>query len=71
MYAVLYRSENSEYLREQFGFGKYTTIFDGKVSKYKKVCFRYAVKMNKHLKKFHIERYGHDVYFVGELKELK
>lgn len=68
MYAVIYRSENYDFLRKQ-GLGKYTTVFGGKTSKYKKVCFRFAVKMNKHLKKFHKERYGKDIYFVREVLE--
>ena len=71
MYGVMYRSENPDSLRGSFGLGKYTTVFAGKASKYKKVCFRFAVKMNKHLKKFHQENYGHNVYYVTELKELK
>ena len=68
MYGVMYRSENSDFLRK-CGFGKYTTVFGGKTSKYKKVCFRFAVKMNKHLKKFNKERYGKDIYFVCEVLE--
>lgn len=63
MYAVMYRSENSEFFRELLG-KKYTTIFGGKASKYKKVCLRFAVKMNNHIKKFHPEQYGKDIYFV-------
>lgn len=63
MYTVIYRSENSDTLR-RLGLGKYTTVNVGKVSKYKKVCLRFAVKMNKHVKKFHTERYGKNVYFV-------
>lgn len=68
MYAVMYRSENSDFLRKH-GFGKYTIFLGGKTSKYKKVCFRFAVKMNKHLKRFHTERYGKDIYFVREVTE--
>lgn len=47
MYAVMYRSENPDTLK-RYGFGKYTTVFADKASKYKKVCFRFAVRMNKH-----------------------
>ena len=68
MYAVMYRSKNSDFLRKR-GLGKYTIVFGGKTSKYKKVCFRFAVKMNKHLKRFHTERYGKDIYFVREVTE--
>ena len=71
MYAVMYRSENPDSLRGRCGLGKYTTVFGGKVSKYKKVCFRFAVKMNNHTKKFHKENFGKQVYFVTELKDLK
>ena len=71
MYGVMYRSENPDSLRGRWGFGKYTTVFAGKASKYKKVCFRFAVRMNNHLKKFHPERYGLNVYYVTEFKELK
>lgn len=70
MYAVMYRCENPDISR-RLGLGKYTTVFGGKVSKYKKVCFRFAVKMNNHLKKFHKEQFGKRVYFVTELKEIK
>ncbi len=70
MYAVMYRSENPDIL-QRYGFGKYITVFADKVSKYKKVCFRFAVRMNNHLKKFHPEDFGHRVYYVTELKELK
>lgn len=71
MYGVMYRSENPDSLRGRLGLGKYTTVFGGKASKYKKVCFRFAVRMNNHLKKFHPEDFGHRVYYVTELKELK
>ena len=71
MYGVMYRSENPDSLRGRFGLGKYTTVFAGKSSKYKKVCFRFAVRMNNYLKKFHPENYGRNVYFVTEFKELK
>lgn len=68
MYGVMYKSENSDFFRKH-GLGKYTTVFTGKTSKYKKVCFRFAVKMNKHLKKFHTEVYGKNIYFVREVTE--
>ena len=71
MYAVMYRSENPDSFRGRWGFGKYTTVFVGKYSKYKKVCFRFAVRMNNHIKKFHKEEFGKRVYFVTEVKELK
>lgn len=71
MYAVMYRSENPDSFRGRWGLGKYTTVFGGKCSKYKKVCFRFAVRMNNHIKKFHKEEFGKRVYFVTEVKELK
>ena len=68
MYAVFYRCLNDDFYKKHFG-RKYTTIFGGKHSKYKKVCFRFAVKMNNHLKKFHPEVYGKNIYFVREVTE--
>jgi hypothetical protein len=62
-YYVFYRAENSDYLKSK-GYGKYTCIKTGYKSKYKKVVFKFAVKMNTHIKKFHTDRFGKDVYFV-------
>lgn len=62
-YYVFYRAENSDYLKSK-GYGKYTCIKTEYKSKYKKVAFKFAVKMNTHIKKFHNNRFGKDVYFV-------
>lgn len=63
IYYVFYRSENSDYFKS-LGIGKYTCMKTEHKSKYKKVAFKFAVKMNTHIKKFHTDRFGKDVYFV-------
>lgn len=67
MYIVLYCSENSNYLKYK-GYGKYTCIKTEHKSKYKRIVFKYAVKMNKHIKKFHNNRFGKDFYFVRSIE---
>lgn len=66
LYQVLYRGENSERLRKTYKIGKYITIkteFEGT----KEYCIEKAREMNNHVKKFHSEKYGKNVYFVRKV----
>ena len=63
MYYIFYRSENSDYIKQRTG-RKDTCIKTEFKSKDKKECIKYAVNMNNHIKKFHNDRFGKDVYFV-------
>ena len=64
MWKVMYRGENSERLRKQYGIGKYIVITTEIQSEDKIFCVKYARKMNNHVKKFHPEKYGKNIYFV-------
>lgn len=64
IYKVMYRGENSKRLQQLYKIGKYIIIETEIQSHDKKDCLEYARKMNKHLKKFHNERFGKNVYFV-------
>ena len=66
LYQVLYRVENSKDYIKKYKAKRYITITCN-VSGDKKKCVEYARTMNKHLKKFHTEYYGKDIYFVREL----
>ena len=64
-YCVMYRGVNSESLRKIYKLDKYITIttqFNGS----KEYCIKKAREMNNHVKKFHNEKYGLNVYFVRE-----
>lgn len=63
IYKVMYRGGNSKRLQQQFKIGKYIVIecnFKGD----KKKCVEFAREMNNHVKKFHTEKYGKNIYFV-------
>lgn len=63
IYCVMYRGVNSERLRKTYNIGQYITItteFSGN----KEYCIKKAREMNNHVKKFHEERFGKDVYFI-------
>lgn len=68
IYRVMYRGVNSERLRKMYNVGKYITItteFSGS----KEYCIEKAREMNNHVKKFHHEKFGLNVYFIREVIE--
>lgn len=64
IYKVMYRGENSKQLQQRFKIGKYIVIETEIQSHEKKYCVEFARRMNEHVKKFHNERFGKNVYFV-------
>ena len=71
MYIVIFRSQNkAKFLDDTLILGKYVYLacnFAGTID----ACRRYAIKMNKHIKNFHGERYGKDIYFVRKVLSVK
>ena len=67
IYQVLYRVENSKYYIKKYNANRYLSIYGGFVGD-KEKCLEYARSMNKHLKKFHPNYYGKDIYFVREVQ---
>ena len=66
MFRVMYRAINSERLQKTYKIGKYITIateFEGT----KDYCIEKAREMNNHVKKFHPEKYGKNIYFVRKV----
>lgn len=66
MFQVMYRGENSEKLIKRYNIGRYIVItcnFKGD----KKMCVEFAREMNNHVKKFHHEKYGKNIYFVRKV----
>lgn len=64
IYKVMYRGENSKRLQQRYKIGKYI-IIETEIQSHDKIkCLEYARKMNNHVKKFHNERFGKNVYFV-------
>lgn len=67
-YKVMYRGENSKKLQQRFNIGKYIVIETEIQSQDKNKCLEYARKMNNHVKKFHNEKFGKNIYFVRGVK---
>lgn len=67
-YKVMYRGVNSKKLQQRFNIGKYIVIETEIQSQDKNKCLEYARKMNNHVKKFHNEKFGKNIYFVRGVK---
>lgn len=67
-YKVMYRGENSKKLQQRFNIGKYIVIETEMQSQDKNKCLEYAREMNNHVKKFHKEKFGKNIYFVRGVK---
>lgn len=66
MWQVLYRGENSKNLQKRYNIGRYIVV-KCDIEGDKKMCVECARRMNNHVKKFHPERYGKNVYFVRKV----
>lgn len=66
MWQVMYRGENSAKLRKRYNIGRYIVI-TCKIKGDKKKCVEFAREMNNHVKKFHPEQYGKNIYFVRKV----
>lgn len=67
-YKVMYRSENSKKLQQRLNKGKYIVIETKMQSQDKNKCIEYAREMNNHVKEFHKEQFGKNIYFVRGVK---
>ena len=68
IYKLMYRGENSKKLQQRYNIGKYIILETNIKSHDKKYCLEYAREMNKHVKKFHNEKFGKNIYFVRGVK---
>ena len=66
MFHVMYRAINSEWLQKTYKIGKYITIAT-ELEGTKDYCIEKAREMNNHVKKFHPEKYGKNIYFVRKV----